>query len=305
MDNDQLLIAYNNFFPGENYFVGDLLAAIKNDNVVIERSKIVNALQGALHDEKVIEVEFNNVDKMFFCRVLDQPPEPENQEVEVDELVAWKDYIKASYLEESKHVIITPLEPWVGNFLLGAASQNKIRLLLRIITTTYAYEFGCFFEKKIRARNMPVLQISFPVIARKVEGAREYRAKIPKDMNFEVLIGRGEKKNFFSTRALDISPSGMGLIDPMGKKSSMVLDEKVIMELRAETQEMVSVEGIIRHVTKLRDAQGMQYCFGVHFNLDSRSTASKIEKLVSFAQRIHIRELSQITNEYGVDYSNW
>ncbi|NOQ47183.1 MAG: hypothetical protein GQ559_11035 [Desulfobulbaceae bacterium] len=58
-------------------------------------------------------------------------------------------------------------------------------------------------------------------------------------------------------------------------------------------------------MTKLRDKKGIQYSFGLQFDLATRSLAGDIERLVAGVQRRRLRELVGISEEFGVDFGKW
>jgi len=158
--------------------------AVDNWDIIVDPDKLVNLLQSCLHDEAIIEVQFDDLTRVFFCRVLDNKPELEEIESDGVGMLVELKYTKTEYLTEKDHLVITPVEPSIGNFLICSVG----RVLLRLLGSRSAFEFGCFFEEKIRVREMPVFQCSFPLLARQVKGARAYLAKIPKQMELTVHV---------------------------------------------------------------------------------------------------------------------
>ena len=306
MENDKIYQHLSNFFPEDGYDLADIEEGVESGKIIFDESVIANMLKGSLLDESIVEVQLHDVDRVFFCRILDSPPnfeDDDNPDAGFD--LVELEYDKASYLDRHDSLVTTPLEPSIGNYLISVLPQDNLRVVLRIFTAKSAIEFGCYFDSKVRVSEMPVLKAYYPIIARRVSGAREFRAKIPQNMNFEVRVGRkGSKKNF-STTPLDIGASGMALIDPMGKRTTLEADEIVHLELQAPGQPVVLVDASIKHVTKLRNSSGIQYCFGLQFDLQTRIVTSAVEKLVGLVQRKHLRELSDLAEEYGVDYDSW
>lgn len=308
MNNEEIFKLLKLFYPQEKYQENDIVKGIEDGVFIVDKAVIANKFKGTLHDESIVEIELNDLTRVFFCRVLDHPPDaPAPPEVEAEEKtdVIQPVYQKGSYLDNYDHLVITPLEPSIGNFLICPAPQISTRVLLRIITSRQAFEFGSFFLAKINVNGMPVLQLAFPSIARILQNAREFRAKIPTTMKFEVFVELKERKKKFSTSPLDISPHGMVLIDPMGRDTDLRVDEQVYLDLKADGHRPVFIEANIRHVTKMRDSKGIEYRFGVQFDLATRALASSIESLVALVQRTHLRELSEIAEKFGVDYKNW
>jgi len=297
---------FKEFFPKVTCQEADIDKWIDEGIIIIDKSLITNILKGAMHDESLVEIQLNDLSRVFFCRVLDCPPEVKESEPEEDSEVTEPVYVKGSYLDKYDYVIITPLEPSIGNFLVSPVVQRaNPRILLRTITSKRGYEFGCYFDSKIQVDGIPVIRLIFPAIARKIENAREFRAKVPKTMRFNVLVElKGRNKNF-STFPLDISAHGMFLIDPMGFFTDLKADESIHVELQVPGQTTVFIEATIIHVTRMRNSEGSQYGFGIKFDLPTRALASSVEGLVALVQRTHLRELSDIAEEFGVNYENW
>ncbi len=301
MNDETILKSANLFFPGDGFRPETLDTAIDNGDIIVDPGKIVNLLQSALHDEAIIEVQFDDLTRVFFCRVLDHPPELEEIESDGVVMLVEPEYTKAEYLSGQDHVVITPVEPSIGNFLICSVN----RVLLRLLGSRCAFEFGCFFNQKIRVRGMPILQCSFPLIARQVKGARAYRAKIPREMELLLHVERQGKRENFSSCPIDISVEGMLLVDPFGKYSDLKEEEKIWMELYWPKDRSLRVNARVIHVSQLRDKSGIQYCCGIQFDLATRALARDIEQLVAGVQRRRLRELSDISDEFGVDFNNW
>lgn len=305
MDPKETLNLINTFFHQDEYRENTIEKGIDEGVIITEKSFIANILKGTLHDENIVEVELNKLTRVYFCRILDNPPEKKENEAEENGTSVQPVYTKGSYLNNYECVIATPLEPGIGNFLVCPAQHLKAKMLLRIITSRQGYEFGCFFDAKIQVGGIPVLQLTFPAIAMKIPNAREFRAKIPKTMPFTVFVEMKGRNNHFTTFPLDISAHGMVLIDPMGKHTDLKVNEQLSLNLQIAEQESVLIDANIKHITKLRDNKGTQYCFGVQFDLATRALASSIEGLVASVQRVHLRELLDIADQFGINYENW
>lgn len=301
MDTEALLDEYNLFFPGEKQSTADFDEAVTNGDIIIDPEKIVNLLQSALLDEAILEVQFDELTRVFFCRVLEHLPELEEKEMDGVIVMVEPEYSQASYLAEQDHVILTPLEPSIGNFLICSAK----RLILRILSSKCAFEMGCIFDGKVRVRGMPVLKSSFPAVVRQVKGARAYRAKIPKDMELLVTVERRRNLENFATCPIDISVHGMLLVNPFGKYADIKEDEKIRIELCWPKNQHLVLKAKVQHISQLRDKTGIQYCIGIQFDLATRSLARDVEQVVAGVQRRRLRELSDIGDEVGVDFKSW
>ena len=301
MDQSQILTQLQIFFPLIKYTSENIHRCIESDELDISEKSLANTLKGALLNEDIVEVELHDFEKVFFCRILDSPfPEAEPESHDDLNLKKTK-HETGSYLDDHDSLIITPLEPSMGNYLISAHPQSKVSVLLRIISSGDAIELGCFFEQRTSVGDMPVLKLTFPLVARKTSSAREFRVKVPRKMKFKVTVERHKKKTI-TTTPLNISLNGMSLIDPMGRRSNFQVGQKVLCDLQIANEESILVEASIIHVTNLRDSIGTQHCFGLKFNFTRPAVRSSIEKIVALVQRKHLRELSDIEEQFGVYY---
>lgn len=299
MQTDKILKHLDVFFPLNNYTSDNLYEYIESDELDTSLESLANTFKGALLDETIIEVQLHDLDSVFFCRILDNPFD--NTLTDEDGNFTYKDpnYETASYLNYHEYLLITPLEPSRGNYLISTFQQSKIKVLLRIVSSGNAIELGCFFEQRTLVGEMPSLRVTFPPVAKKTAKARAYRAKVPKNMKFKVTIERPKNKPF-TTTPLNISLTGMSLYDPMGRRSNLQIDDKVICSIQIPREELILVEASIIHVTNLRNFQGTEYCFGIKFQFSDQTTKSSIEKVMALVQRKHLRELSDIEEKFGV-----
>lgn len=298
MDQQQLLTQLIQFFPDDDYSLNNLDQYIEAGELEIDEDTLAGTLKGALLDESIVEVELDDLKNVFFCRILDNPFGNSDEEYD-DEERRDSGYENGSYLDEYGHLIITPLEPAMGNYLISANKTTQTRMVLRIVASGVAIEFGCFFQQRTYLDDMPVLQLTFPLFAKKISGSREFRAKVPSKMNFQVVVER-IKKSRITTRPINISLSGMALIDPMGRRTNLQVGEEVVCELQIVGEEPVLAESKIIHVTRLRNSTGVQYCFGLNFNLTRPDVKASIEKLVAVVQRKHLQELSNLEERFGI-----
>lgn len=299
MDHHLILKQLKLFFPHNSFTPDNLDQYAESDELVIQEDSIANTLKGALLDESIVEVQLHDLDKVFFCRILDNPFGNSDSDPHQPTLSVDSRYESGAYLDNHDHMIITPLEPSIGNYLILAYSDPKVPLLLRIISAGIAIELVCFYEHRTHLGDMPVLRLTFPLVAKKKTGVREFRVKVPKKMDFQVKVER-LKKSPISTEPLNISLKGMSLIDPMGRRSNLKVGEKILCELQIPENDPILVDSSIIHVTNLRDSKGVQHCFGVKFNLSRPDIKASIEKLVAYVQRKHLRELSNIEENFGV-----
>ncbi|WP_028583165.1 flagellar brake protein [Desulfogranum mediterraneum] len=308
MSEDKLISTLHTFFPRDGYTNEAITEGIVNGEILVNPSQFVTYLQSALHDESLLEVKLGEMPRVFFCRIIDHPPTPADNdglpgEQESSDTIPEEEsaYSKGDYLDEMEHLIITPLEPAEGNYRIN----NCSRVLVRAVTTKKAIEFCCYYQKKTWIGDMPVLQLSFPLIGRQVKDAREYRVKVPGDMNLNISVDCRQRDLQFTTQALDISMNGMGLNNPLRQTTSLKIDDRLSLQIFEEEALIMSLEAEVRHVTRLRNAQGLQYVFGVQFDLESQAMVTEVEQLVASIQRARLRRISAIQNQYGINLSDW
>lgn len=280
MDQNIILKQLKLFFPHSNYSIDNFEQFIEKDELNIQKDSISNTLKGALLDESIVEVQLQDLESVFFCRILDNPYDVTRADSESDQNLKDLKYEKGSYLDVHDCLIITPLEPSMGNYLINSYPKSKVQVLLRVLSCGNALEFGCFFDQRTLLGDMPVLKLTFPFIRKKTTGAREFRAKVPVGMEFRVTVERPKQQPIF-TSPLNISLNGMSLLDPMGRRTNLKVGQKVLCDLQIPNENPVLVEASIIHVTRLRNLKGLQHCFGVQFNFTKPATKSSIEKLVS------------------------
>jgi c-di-GMP-binding flagellar brake protein YcgR len=290
MIKETLIKGYELFFPGDSCGEEEFAENLAAGNIITDPDKIINLLKDALNDETILEVQLEDLTRVFFCRVLDHLPDLEEKDVDGIIMMVEPEYTTANYLKEQKNIIITPLEPSIGNFLVSMVN----RVLIRILSDRCAFELGCRFIKKTRVRGMPVLQCSFPFVVRKIKDSRPYRVKIPQEMELLSQVARRGKRKGFDSCLINISAEGLMMVNPQGKHSDLKEEENISMELYWPHGQSLILHARIVHICQLRDKQGIQYCFGVKFDLSTRALAREIEQLVASVQRARLRKLSDL-----------
>lgn len=301
MVQQEILSHLQLFFPESEYTAENIEEYIKKKQLDISEESLINTLKGALFDETILEVEIHNLGQVFFCRVLDNPYD----DSEVDELgnftIRDPDYEPGSYLDYQEKLFITPLEPSRGNIILTSYCEPNVGVLLRIISSGNAIELCSFYNTRFLLGDMPCLQLSFPLVAKRSSHAREFRAKVPKDMKFEVTVERLKKKPIVTT-PLNICLNGMALLDPMQRKSNLAIGEQIVCTIQLPREKPLTVNATVIHITNLRDSKGTQFCFGINFNFRNQSEKKMIENIMALVQRTHLRELANIESAFGITY---
>lgn len=259
---------------------------------------ILPYVQTALFDNKILEVELDGMTRIYFSRIHDDIPDPEEVENEEGETeLRQPDYTAGDYLKLLNHIICLPLEPGMGNLHI----RNSQRVMIRFFTSASAIELGTFFQDLALVQDLPVLRLAFPVIGRQVRGARAFRAKVPIDMGFTLLI-KGKRKRRPDIKTVPIDISSEGLSFEIQKEEQALFKEDEVCNIRffLYGEMYVKVNATIRHISKIRNKKGIQYCCGVQFDLSTRSLAASIEAIVATVQRAHLKELSEKSEESGI-----
>jgi hypothetical protein len=285
------------FFPDMVYTRESVEESLQTGDIFYKSIDILPYLQTALFDEKIVEVELDGMSRVYFSRVHDDLPDLVPTEVDGETVLMEPKYHQGDYLRRMTHIISLPVEPGIGNLNI----RNTQKILLRIFTTTYAVELGTFFQDLAVVRELPVLRFSFPVIGRLVRGAREFRAKVPVEMDMRVLVVGKRKQDSVTTRIVDISVNGMSFSIKKHQQEFFRLDEVRTFEFIINGMMSARLNGTIRHVSKIRGKKGTEYICGVKFDLITRAVAAKIESIVATVQRAHLKELSDKSMASGLD----
>ncbi|AGF76746.1 PilZ domain-containing protein [Desulfocapsa sulfexigens DSM 10523] len=288
------------YFPEDSYsFTKQAIEdGIASGEFMTTVADILPYVQTALFDNKILEVEIDGTTRIYFSRIHDDTPDPEEVVNELGEVELQQlDYVAGDYLKLLNHIICLPLEPGMGNLHI----RNSQRVMIRFFTTTSAIELGTFFQDLALVQDLPVLRLSFPVIGRQVQGARAFRAKVPASMGFTLLV-KGKKKHRPDIKTVPIDISSEGLSFEVQKEEQLLFREDEICNIRFFLlgDMHVKVNATIRHISKIRNKKGIQYCCGVQFDLSTRSLAASIEAFVATVQRAHLKELSEKSEESGI-----
>ncbi len=287
------------FFPEDSYsFTNQAVDdGLECSDFMVKPASILPFLQTALLDDKILEVEMDGMTRIYFSRLYDELPELVETEDEDGEIsLEEPEYATGDYLKLMNHVICLPLEPGMGNLTV----RNSQRIVLRLFTSNLAIELGTFFQDLAVVRGLPVLRLSFPIIGRKVKGIRAFRAKVTLEMNFELFIKGKKKRPDIETNAIDISNDGMSFEIQKEEQKLFKEDEICSIQFVLNGEALTKVNGTVRHISKIREKKGIQYRIGVQFDIPTRSLAATIETLVATVQRVHLQELSDLSEESGI-----
>ncbi len=172
--------------------------------------------------------------------------------------------------------------------------------MLRFFTSAYAVELGTYYQEQDHVEALPVLRLDYPVIGRVVRGSREYRAKVPIDMNMELVVIGKRKKQTFTTRIVNISVSCFAFSIEKKQQHDFIEGESRSMEIFIDDNSVLKLKANVRHVSKIRGKKGTEFLCGVQADLVTRAVAARLEEIVALVQRAHLRELAQISQESGI-----
>lgn len=294
-ENIQKMVTF--FFPQHTYAPGMVEKSIQAGELFINGSDMLPYLQTALLDEKIVEVEFDGLDRVYFSRIYDDLPDPVETEVDGETALVIPEYDVGDYLKKQAYLIVLPIEPGLGNHFI----RYSKKITLRLFTSSYGVEFGVFFDEITLVEDLPVLRLSFPAIGRVVRDAREFRAKVPDDMGVRlIVIGRGRRQNM-ETTIRNISASGMSFALEKHERSLFRVDEMRTFQIFEGEDMLVSLNGVVRHVSKVRGKKIIEYSCGIQFDLVTRALAATVETLVASVQRAHLKELAEKSAASGID----
>ncbi len=285
------------FFTDEIYTKTGVQEELITGDIFYRPNDVLPFLQTALLDEKILEVELDGMTRVYFSRLHDHPPELVEEESEEGITCLEPEYKAGEYLKEMSHIISLPLEPGIGNLQI----RHSRHIVLRFFMTNYAVEMGCFFQDMDLVRKLPVLRLSFPSIGRVVRGAREFRAKVPKNFDLKIIIVGKRRHGTITTRVVNISASGVSFSIKKDEQNLFKVDETRTFEFMQEGMLLVRLSGIVRHVSKIRGRKGTEYVCGMKFDLITRTVAGKVEAIVAAVQRAHLKEISNLSDESGLN----
>ena len=109
------------------------------------------------------------------------------------------------------------------------------------------------------------------------------------------------KHGTLKTRVLDISASGMAFLISKDQQALFRVDEKRTVEILHDDMMLVRVNGNVRHISKVRGKKGTEFLCGIQFDLETRAVAAKVEAVVASVQRAHLKEISDLSIESGLN----
>jgi PilZ domain len=282
-------IRSENFFPLlHSYFpdidIDDKASVgeqIESENILTKPDQLLAYMQTAFFEEHLLELQCDHTTRRFFANILDYDPENDEEELE-------NEYEAGSYLKASDSFIVNPLTPAIGN--ANIRSSNLV--IIRFFMGTSAVELGCRFREEKNLRDMPVINLDFPIIGRVNRNYRPFRVKAVSgvDAKLSILSPKPDSQTIFELE--DISTMGLAFQVP-NEKIYFQTGEPVSLKIQVTGANDLEVSGLIRHTTKVRQMSGYRNICGVQFDLETRSLAAKIERLTASIQRLQLREMAE------------
>ncbi|BHH85213.1 PilZ domain-containing protein [Desulforhopalus sp. 52FAK] len=295
-NSDQIRFLLKEFFTEQAYSPNDIAEAIENKELFTNPIEILPYLQSALLDDQILEVEIDNLTRVYFSRLYDDLPDLEPIDDNGKIIYVEPDYNPADYLKELDYINSWPLEPGMGNL----AVRHSQKVIFRLFTSSYAVELGTYFLEQAEVQKIPCLRFEYPVIGRIVRGARAYRAKVPNDFSLIAKIIDEKTKNIIRGEVVDISAQGMAFKVGKHERHLVPESENRVLELEYNNDTVVQVTVNIKHLSKVRSKEGTNHLCGVNFDLETRTIASEIESIVAQVQRAHLKTLSDLSEESGI-----
>ncbi len=299
IDKHQSMI--HDLFPGRFPSVQTIKELFEGGNCLVLRNDHLPYLQTAFFGEQICELEIVGLTRVYFCKIWDHLPElQEDVDEEGNVSLVEPDYLPGDYLKKTSHLILSPLEPGIGNYHI----LDSRRIILRTFssTGTTGIEFGISFVGRIHVRDRICLHFSFPNIAVISSGVRSFRATVSGKFKVEVQIPIIKKEEPYLATMHNISTKGMAFLVEKNHQEHLRIGRKFEIEILAPKHKPIKVVCDIRHISKVRDKKIIQYRCGVRFDLTSRSLANDIERLMTKVQRIHLKELSEKSFDAGFDF---
>jgi hypothetical protein len=287
------------YFPDCHFTDDNSSLETKDRNeILFQQKKFLSYLQTIFFEEHLIEVQLDQATRIFFAYIVDDLPDPDDEEIEGDTIIEKTVYELGSYLKTAESFLITPVTPGIGNPLI----RNSKKIVIRYFSGTTAIELGCTFRMQDTVQDAPVLRISFPIIGRINRNFRSFRVKALPSVEAKVCVTSNSSAipaTFY--QIVDVSAEGLAFEVPVDCNFFEV-GRVVNLSVMVEGHDTQHVCGNIRNITKVRHSKGYKNICGVQFDLETRALAADLEKLAAAIQRLHLRELAEKTADMdGVD----
>ncbi len=292
------------FFPAAEMSLKEVEDALADGHILVEKEDILRYVQAALLDEKVLEIRHDGLPTKYFTRLADWvPPKDEVKESSDKEAAVetadggeeQKNYKEGDYLLEMTHLFSFPVEPDIGNIQL----QDSTSICIKMSISGFALEFGTTFLQQETVGANPVLKLAFPSIARMIRSSKVYRAKVTESVAFTAVLKVGKKK--IPAVPVNISVKGITVAIEKEQNELFIEGDTVNICFFLEEKEVGSVSSFFRQSMKIRNERGLQHLCELEFHLCNLAETSVVESLVAKVQRVHLKELAEKSDVFGVN----
>lgn len=299
-DHDRLLnkdALIKSYFPDQQISQGQDADATQPlaEQIFVDPDGILPYLQTIFFEEHFVEVQVDHITRIFFACLIDDDPTAKKTDEQKGSADSEQTTEPGSYLKQKHSLLLTPLTPGIGNAHVRSSKQ----VLLRYFSGTSEVELGCHFQQQDEVSGVPVLRFAYPEICRVTKINRPYRVKTISTVEayISVLSPVRSKAAAEPLMIVDISVVGLAF-QSQGGETLFEAGEKISFEIKVNNLKSLTISGIVRRVTGLRNKTGHVLVYGVQFDLESRALAAEIEQTVSAIQRLHLRELGNKMSEF-------
>ena len=113
----QIHMLLRSYFPDHVTFNSEAGEGADSDVVLSGPEQILPYIQTVLFEEHLLELQIDSSTRTFFANIVDELPELVEFEVGDRVEMVEPDYEPGSYLKELDTIILTPLNPAIGNAL--------------------------------------------------------------------------------------------------------------------------------------------------------------------------------------------
>lgn len=283
------------YFPDTRFVDETSLETEDTGEVFYEKKDILPYLQTIFFEESLVELQPAQTTRVYFAHMMDDLPdlfEDQNDNGEV--IIVEPDYEAGSYLKEADSFLFTPLTPAIGNGQVRSARH----IIARFFSGTIAIELGCSFREQTTVCGQPALRFNFPEVGRVNRNFRSFRVKASESLGARAVVFSSTHKEVSESLypIYDVSAGGVSLVIP-GDEPPFAVGQELDFSIRAADLNEIKVRGVVRNVNKVRAKKSYLVLCGVKIDLETRTLAADLEQLVARVQRIHLRELSEKTDD--------
>jgi len=255
------------------------------ENLVIDQQIIRRRLIDAFADGAVVELFLPGSQRIFLCQLMEHDGEIlDEYELEQGEELCRLTGTDASG-EQPSSIIISPLEPRIGNLQIIRAS----RVVLRIYLGKHAYEYGTYIKGRTTANGYQCHVLDMPVVSRTLNNVRLYRVNLSDETSFPVKLSIDGADTEVNSQALDISAEGIAFQIPEELQCSLGKETAVSLSLSPRQGKTTEIPAVIRNHNKIRSANTVKEFCGAKFTFPNALAASYMGNLSATIQRYQIR----------------